>query len=220
MPAAQLKDHYKVLGIAPQATESEIKKAFRKLALKYHPDKATGNIHATHYFREVQEAYTILSNPRAKRQYDNERWLAGMTTRVQEHKGATAEWILQEAVKLNSHMSTVDAWRMSHSSLYDYVMQLLDDNNMTVLLDDDHRSIRESVVEQVLSATKSLKLQYMHPIAERLSKLADGKDDLLIDIYVAERESKRQARWDRAMPYFIIGITLVLALLMFLWGEK
>lgn len=220
MPAVQLKDHYKVLGVPPQATTSEIKTAFRKMAHQYHPDKAPGNIHAEHFFREVQEAYNVLSDPHRKKIYDNERWLAGMVVRAKEQEAATAEWILKESIKLNQHMHTVDAWRMSHQALYDYVMQLLDNNNMAVLLQEEHASVRESVVEQVLSATKILKYQYMQPLAQRLSVLANGDNNALAVIATTERRRKRQADWDKTMPFFVIGITLLLVALMFFWGDS
>lgn len=65
------KDYYKVLGLGKTATETEIKKAYRKLALQYHPDKNDGDAKAEARFKEVGEAYTILSDPEKKARFDS-----------------------------------------------------------------------------------------------------------------------------------------------------
>ena len=66
------KDYYKILGVSKKASESEIKKAYRKLAVKYHPDKNPGDKAAEEKFKEAAEAYDTLGNSDKKRQYDNQ----------------------------------------------------------------------------------------------------------------------------------------------------
>lgn len=61
------KDYYKVLGVEKAATQEEVKKAFRKLAHQYHPDKASGN---EVKFKEINEAYQVVGNPEKRKQYD------------------------------------------------------------------------------------------------------------------------------------------------------
>lgn len=64
------KDYYNVLGVNRQATADELKKAFRKLAMKFHPDKNPGNKAAEEKFKEVNEAYDTLSDPKKRQMYD------------------------------------------------------------------------------------------------------------------------------------------------------
>ena len=64
------KDYYQVLGLQKGAGADEIKKAFRKLAVKYHPDKNPGDTAAEERFKEINEAYAVLSDPQKKTQYD------------------------------------------------------------------------------------------------------------------------------------------------------
>ncbi len=66
----EYKDYYKTLGIERNATPEEIKKAFRKLALKYHPDRNKGNKEAEEKFKEINEANEVLSDPQKKARYD------------------------------------------------------------------------------------------------------------------------------------------------------
>lgn len=67
------KDYYEVLGINKNADDKAIKKAYRKLAKKYHPDINPGDANAEAKFKEVTEAYEILSNPEKRKLYDQFR---------------------------------------------------------------------------------------------------------------------------------------------------
>ena len=64
------RDYYEVLGINKNASDAEIKKAYRRAALKYHPDRNPGNESAATRFREAAEAYEILSDPEERQKYD------------------------------------------------------------------------------------------------------------------------------------------------------
>ena len=64
------RDYYEVLGLSKGASESEIKSAFRKMAMKYHPDRNPGDTSAEEKFKEVNEAYSVLSDPDKKEKYD------------------------------------------------------------------------------------------------------------------------------------------------------
>ena len=64
------RDYYEVLGVKKDATEDEIKKAYRKLAIKYHPDRNPDNAEAEEKFKEAAEAYDVLHDPQKRQQYD------------------------------------------------------------------------------------------------------------------------------------------------------
>jgi len=64
------RDYYEVLGVTKDASADEIKKAYRKKAIQYHPDKNPGDKESEEKFKEAAEAYEILSNPEKKQRYD------------------------------------------------------------------------------------------------------------------------------------------------------
>src|SRR3954469_16282771 len=66
----EYKDYYKILGVEKTASAEEIKKAYRKLAVKYHPDKNPGDKSAEEKFKEISEANDVLGNPEKRKKYD------------------------------------------------------------------------------------------------------------------------------------------------------
>ncbi|MBL7682810.1 MAG: DnaJ domain-containing protein [Flavipsychrobacter sp.] len=215
MPAATLKDYYKTLELLPSATADEVKKAYRTLAFKYHPDTNPDNTFAHSHFLEIQEAYGVLSHEHKRRKYDEERWLNGMSSRTKEQQIISPEWILLEARKLHTHMKTVDTYRMSHSALYDYIMLLLGDSHMAILQQD--AVMNTAIVNELLHSTHHLKHQYMLPLADRMAKLVPADNELLHAIYKQQRRSYRQAVWEKYLPVIIILTTLLLCCLMIIY---
>ena len=83
----EFKDYYKTLGVSKTATQDEIKKAFRKLAVKYHPDKNQGDKAAEEKFKSLSEANEVLSDPEKRRKYDQ----LGENYRSYEQQGGGAQ---------------------------------------------------------------------------------------------------------------------------------
>jgi curved DNA-binding protein CbpA len=74
------KDYYAILGVPRQATEEEIRRAYRRQALEWHPDRRPGEPRAAERFREISEAYAVLINPARRREYDEASRAGGAGT--------------------------------------------------------------------------------------------------------------------------------------------
>lgn len=220
MASSRLKDYYQTLGVSPAATADEIKKAYRALAFKYHPDQNPENAFAEAQFKELQEAYSVISDKTKRREYDEERWLSGMSTRAKDRREISPQWILHECKKLSKHMMHIDTYRMSHRSLSEYIFLLLSDAHMAVLQKQEMNEINEEIIKEVLIATRNLQYQYMPEIAQRLKILAAANTDVTAFIELSIRERRKADSWDKYMPLFVVIITILLCAVMYVYAKK
>ncbi|MDB5210111.1 MAG: hypothetical protein JWQ30_938, partial [Sediminibacterium sp.] len=123
-----LKDHYQVLYVSPTATTEEIKKAFRRLALKYHPDKNNNSGDTTERFTTIKEAYQVLSDPKKRSAYNYRRYLLN-PLRANKPQAYTADDVLQLSNKLTREISLIDPYRLDRDLLYFQVMEILSDHH-------------------------------------------------------------------------------------------
>ncbi len=99
--SVKYKDYYKILGVDRKATQDEIKKAYRKLAMKYHPDRNPDNKQAVKKFEEINEAYEVLGDSEKKKKYDalGSGWRSGQNFRPSEDWASNFDFDLNEFMK-------------------------------------------------------------------------------------------------------------------------
>jgi len=213
-----MKDHYKTLGVQPSASTQEIKKAYRSLAFKYHPDKNPENTLAEAYFKEVQEAYSVLSNTYKRELYDDERWLSGIGSRKQYTQVINAAWLIAVCKELNDSLATMDTHRMSQRALQTYILLILTDAHLGILLKEADKSANETIIKYILKASHKLEVKYLEDIEERLIILANKDAAMLeaIDDHMEERI--RKARLEKMLPYIVILLTIALCLFMYMYA--
>lgn len=215
----RIKDYYKILGVSTSATAPEIKKAYRALAVKYHPDKNPNNSLAEAHFKEIQEAYSVLSHNRRRELYDEERWLSGMGRRSNYTEAVTPAWIKNVCIELNTSLNTMDRHRVSYGALKAYILLILSDSHIGVLQQNNHLETNAAIIGEILKASHALPARYLEEIEQRLLILA-GDDEAMkeaIDDHIEER--MRKARKERVLPYFVILLTFALCIFMYIFSR-
>jgi curved DNA-binding protein CbpA len=215
----QLKDYYKILGVKPSATQQEIKKAYRALAFKYHPDKNPENSLSEAHFKEIQEAYATLSDTYKREVYNDERWLSNMGSKTRYQEAVTPTWLVSVSVQLNASLALMETHRMSQKALQAYILLILTDSHLGVLEQHADKEANETIITELLKATKKLEVRYLDEIEQRLIILANRDAAMLQAIDTKMEERIRQARREKLLPYFILLVTLALCVLMYLYGS-
>ena len=211
----QLKDYYATLEIAPAATELQVKKSFRQLALRHHPDKNPGNAVAEAKFREIQEAYEILSDPEKREEYNYKRWYNKSLKKQYSNEPLSPSAILKECIRLRNYMETVNVFRVDYDGLSYHIRQLLSDTNIAILQQADDKAIKAKVIEQILPSAAALPDKYIPQIALLLLRLA-GDDQLLIDrITNFTRQHKQKSYWQTYQVATVLIITFLICAMIY-----
>ncbi len=204
-----VKDLYKVLNVSSSASAEEIKKAFRKLALQYHPDKNDNSPAATQRFMELNEAHYILSDRKRRAGYNYQRYLQNPLF-ANKPRIDTAEDVLQLSRKLCKDVASMDPFRIDRDLLYFQLMDLLSNDTMVILANANDPLINQEIVQQTSSSFHYLSLDNMQLIAGRLKKIVGDDNHASKQIQRSISYAKQSYYWNR----YKFLIALVLAILV------
>ena len=212
-----VKDYYRVLEIPQNARQEEIKKAYRKLAMQYHPDKNTGNPYAVQYFREIQEAYDVLSNPVKRSEYHQARGQFGShSARNEPPVAPSADLIYQEALKIKKYVKQLDVFRMNQGALATQFEQLLNERHLSILQEAGRPVLTRDLVEVLLESMQPLRYSYWKSLIPTLIRLAGTNNQLLLEIRQAEKRKQREAAWDLYQPWILLLIVTLICVLIYI----
>ena len=211
----QVKDYYSILEIHPGATGDEIKKAFRRLAHQFHPDKSSNNPYAKAQFTLIKEAYEVLSNPVTKEHYLQQRWYAQSIGKKIKHESITPVHVLKQVLELERYVSKLDMHRMDHRGLFDYMQNVLSHSTIETLNSFNDPDINKDIILISLRCARILPYQLMLNITNQLKKLNhDETTARKIEQFL--RHSDRVHRWERQKIWIVIAIVLLICLGIFL----
>ncbi|MEO6070988.1 MAG: DnaJ domain-containing protein [Chitinophagaceae bacterium] len=236
------KDYYKILGIPPAATPEEIKKSYRKLAFRYHPDKAVGDKRAEQMFREVKEAYEILSRPIQREGFDYDYKKFYKTGEIKERNNGTRTSNTNTSSSTNAPVNKAPGGGSSHAQnsltasyylskaksihtrfsvrgaafdqekLYQELNLLLQKNNITQLLIWGEGTINQAIIDQILSTCDLLSYKYINAVCVRLARLAGTDNGTIRKIFSYRTNRKHKLNVQRIKVVSIIIFLIVLFL--------
>lgn len=214
-----LKDYYKILELEPSATLPEIRKAYRKLALQFHPDKTNNEPYAAALFSEIKEAYEVLTNPAKKEYYLQQRWYDQSIGKRKKQDVITPVTVLKQSLELERYVAQLDVFRMDKPGLKEYILELLADTVIEKLHTFNETDTNRQIISVILHSLKPLPLIYTATIITQLKKLS-GPDAAATELLnnFAEQHRKKNRREKYALSIIIIA-TLILCLLIYFAGR-
>lgn len=207
------------MGVKPSATLTEVKKAYRRLAMQYHPDKNPDNVYAEAQFKEIQEAYSILSNSIKREQYNDDLWMSGNGKRASPTQEVTPSWLLTVAIDMNKSLAAMDTYRISQRALQEYILLILTDAHIGVLRHYGDEEKNALIRTEVFKATHWLGIQYLDIVIAQLLKTTDDIAQQR-EIYQFYKGREKQAKQRQLMPLIIMLVTILLCVLMYFYGMR
>lgn len=215
-----LKDYYKILGLEPGAGKPEIKQAYRRLALKYHPDKSGDDPYAKSMYLEIKEAYETLIDPAKKESYLQQRWYEqSMGKRMAGLEPDNPEVLLNKAIELNRYASTLNPYRIDREHLKGYLLELLDEKNIQVLNTFRELTINEQIGLLLLDPVGLLHLEDAREVVDRILQLKAQGNQVEKKAQHQLHQIRRQERKKNYEPWLLILVTLVLCLLIYFFAQ-
>lgn len=208
-----VKDYYKTLELTPVASLQEIKKAFRRLAVKYHPDKNNGDHLAAARFVEIQEAYEVLSDPQKREEYNYNRWYTRKTGTGYTEQPLTPEELLASTEKLKDAIASMNFFQVDFHSLSSHIRQLLNETNIAILHQYKIINTNRRIIKNLLQAATPLPLKEHLPVHESLMQLANDDEEMKQLLQQALRSKTQRHQWDR---YKWIVVVLIIAFVCWL----
>ena len=209
-----MKDYYSILGLPPSASTEEIKKAYRKLALQFHPDKSPGDPYAGEQFAAIKEAYETLVNPSKKSVYLQYRWYHHASGKKKFQQVVTPVSILQQVLELDRYVATLDVHRMDKRGLNEHINEILDDQAIQILLKFNDPVINQQIVHHLIKSLKILPSMQAKTIMDKLAIPLNDKTE--IEKFLLDQ--KQSEVWDKYRVWLILLIVLLLCMLIFFFG--
>ncbi len=209
-----LKDYYSILHIPSSASMEEVKKAFRKLALLYHPDKNPDTRFANAKFAEIQEAYAVLGDRKKRTEYNDSRYFqsAGVS---QQPLAGSAEDILGETFKLRNKVAGMDPFRIDRDQLFFDVSRILSDHNIHLLSDSSFTDTHKKIIHYLTESFQHLSFDHAKEMVGKLQKVHPEETVSQIELNEFLFHARVQHYWNRYQ--FLIALIVSVFVCLFIY---
>ena len=213
-----VKDYYATLRLPQGADALSIKKAFRTLAMEYHPDKRGENAENDHYFREIQEAYGVLSDPQLREEYLYQRWLEKSMGHQLDTFVQPAQ-ILQLFIKAEQYISTTDGFKTDKTVLFTHVYKLFSHARLEAIISENNPDMEATTVQMAMRMSAHLNLEGYLFMADHFKKMLEKHPHEAKDWEKLLRKKKKEQRMEQLKVPLVLALTLLICFLIFLLGK-
>ena len=214
-----LKDYHNILQIPAHATLPEIKQAYRRLAMIYHPDKNENSADAQAEFSEIKEAYEVLTNPVKKESWLQQRWYNQNIGRKRTTETITPVSVLKLSLELEKYVSTLDVHRMNKEALANYIGELISADTIEKLKRFNETGINRQITTIILAAMKPLPVKFSKQLSSNLETLANGDEIALQQVNHFLIQQQKSFLWDKYKVIVIVILTLLICCLILLTNK-
>jgi DnaJ-domain-containing protein 1 len=206
------KDHYQTLGIGPQAGQDEIRRNYRNLVKRYHPDKHPDDRAVQARFREIQEAYETLSDPVLRDAWLQERWLmASQGRNTSTLPMLTATDILKKLLLIERGFASEDPWRSDRSMRIRKLTDFLGSDQVEILKQETGQL--DTVAETLVRCGRHLDPAGIDTLCALMTQLFPTGHYSFDTLTQLRKEKSAAEYWDKWKP-LILFITALLACLL------
>ncbi|GAC1442222.1 MAG: hypothetical protein NVSMB63_10380 [Sediminibacterium sp.] len=213
-----VKDYYRILNISSSATMEEVKKAFRKLALQYHPDKNDGNKASAAHFNEIKEAYDILANRRKREEY-NFSLYAQSNRPSPAFTASTPGEVINKAFDLQNKLMAADPFRLDKDLVYFDIKMLLSEHHIQLLVNAADNTVVKQFVTAVLISSKVLSYSQIKKICRLLLATELSGKETAQQVNAFMQEQKLADYWNRYKMIAALLVAIIVCLCIYLAGR-
>jgi len=201
------KDYYQILELEAGADKSSIKKAYRKLAMLYHPDKQTKSEITSTHFQEIQEAYETLSDPYKRELYLQGRWLQQAMGKNADRFLSASE-IIKLTIKTEQYLSSVDKFKLDSYTLLNYLLSIFNPTRINTIHSEKNKALENTFLEHAMLISTHLSSDGELQLRERLKIIIEDYDSLN-QAWILQIAKKRKSEF---LERLTIPIVIILAL--------
>lgn len=208
------KNYYEILGVPPSSSYKEIKAAYHRLALLYHPDRNAGNATEDDLFKDINEAYNILSDSDKRASYNRNNHFNTIASLNKKYQVVyTASDIYKKLITIQKVLEQTDPYRMNKKSLYQEIQLLFSSVHLAVLKNEGNRSVVDHIIDVVFLIIEHLS----YP--EQLAFMANFDNithDRKSEITAFLKKQKQLYFWKKYKPFFVLGTAIGLCIILYL----
>lgn len=212
-----MKDYYKILGVGPDSSTDEIKKAYRTLAFHHHPDRNSGNTASEERFKEIAESYEILGDMARRQDYDyliaNHGKMRGETDPRAEKTAATFLTIFKN---IKNKVFNAGGY-INKYALFKVLDDVLSEENIAFLIRNGDVCTINLIIDEILVASVFLSDTSRSALYKKMVVLADGDSRMIEKIAVMKEKNDNpytppanQSKEPKATAYFFILLIVII----------